>query len=564
VEQLIKELENGITSKSDSFWLTEHQDNRMDGSELKVVVSRSRKQKWTACFNEASMEDSGRPPWSQILIIKRESGDKLSGGLLQTKILSSLEKQKQLGVKDYLLGKSKQRPEHTRYEHSRGTLIIGVIYLGALAPFSSVTRYKHLRTEETRWITSAALALHDAGHLPFGHLMEEIFTELNWSNVSQSATHRHDESPLDYIEDNMKTEFMDILRKLIPSKKPENSFEIVSDLIAGVSGIPFLDAIVNSALDADKIDYIYRDMQCTGMSSRLRSSADWLRDFLSNISLTPEGLIRLNGDSSLCTLELLKERQFLYENLYLRADIRAFEKIASTVIKSWLLSSISKKLQIPHSVSPDLRSLKAETAHKLLMTVFEEADEELDFLIRLCDDLQVYNQDLRDSESIHWFGKIQERLKEFKNVNDDSILRSQFNDIAVCEPYWIPRDKSERAKEIARQLYVDFPCSALIDIVDYPSFIPSSRSRQVTVGYRQPLESETFLVPHENIAKWRRDSIGRVPLSYCDFKSVENRRSRVTIIDPLPQGGKGSYVFELFRKRCSNAGIEPVEEYNMD
>lgn len=84
-------------------------------------------------------------------------------------------------------------------------------------------------------------------------------------------------------------------------------------LIESNTGKPYLDAIVNSAVDADKIDYIFRDLRFLQFGSSLPPEQNgWLQEFLSDQDLSPEGLIRLNGRSVLMAKELLETRRRLY------------------------------------------------------------------------------------------------------------------------------------------------------------------------------------------------------------------------------------------------------------
>ncbi len=132
---------------------------------------------------------------------------------------------------------------HTRFEHS-----IGVMYLaGRLVrnpQFSSI-----LSEEEAQKIRIAAL-LHDVGHGPFSHVFEHVLVQFLGKTHEDMTT---------WLV--LNSELRDIL----------NDFGLdphfISKLAVGHLDNPkttFMDQMIRSAIDVDKLDFVVRDTYHTG------------------------------------------------------------------------------------------------------------------------------------------------------------------------------------------------------------------------------------------------------------------------------------------------------------
>lgn len=132
---------------------------------------------------------------------------------------------------------------HTRFEHS-----VGVMYLaGKVTENPNISRL--LDNEEVELLRLAAL-LHDVGHGPFSHIFEHLLVK------ELGKTH---EDMTVWIVQN--SELKDLLNKI--GYDPE----VVGKLAVGVlhkSGKSFLDQIITSSIDVDKLDFVVRDTYHTG------------------------------------------------------------------------------------------------------------------------------------------------------------------------------------------------------------------------------------------------------------------------------------------------------------
>lgn len=151
--------------------------------------------------------------------------DEIASELIDTKEFQRLRRIKQLGTA-YLVYPG---ANHTRFEHS-----LGVYFLAR-----ECCRSLQLKEDEKK-ITIAAL-LHDIGHGPFSHLVEEVIGN------------QHEKATEDIIK---KTEIREVISKngITPNE--------VIELIKGRG----IGAIISSELDVDRMDYLVRDAHYTGVS----------------------------------------------------------------------------------------------------------------------------------------------------------------------------------------------------------------------------------------------------------------------------------------------------------
>ncbi len=132
---------------------------------------------------------------------------------------------------------------HTRFEHS-----VGVMYLAGLLaenPYLS----SHFSEEDYQTIRIAAL-LHDVGHGPFSHIFEHL--------LDKFLKKTHEDMNVWIVQ---KSELKDILGSL------GHDPDMIAKLSVGwlhKPGKAFMDQIIRSAVDVDKLDFVVRDTFHTG------------------------------------------------------------------------------------------------------------------------------------------------------------------------------------------------------------------------------------------------------------------------------------------------------------
>jgi len=132
---------------------------------------------------------------------------------------------------------------HTRFEHS-----IGVMHLaGLLAQNPHLSQL--LSEEEIQKVRIAAL-LHDVGHGPFSHVFEHLLVKF--------LNKTHEDINVWIIQ---KSELKDILAGL---GYDSDELAKLSVGLLHKPGRTFLDQIIRSAVDVDKLDFVVRDTYHTG------------------------------------------------------------------------------------------------------------------------------------------------------------------------------------------------------------------------------------------------------------------------------------------------------------
>lgn len=111
--------------------------------------------------------------WSDFL---SKSTSDFEQKLINTEQFKNLLLSSQIGLKSKWLGVHNDlRKLHKRYYHSLGVMLLS----SRLYEFTYTNSKKKINLREKQFLRTASL-LHDIGHLPFSHLLEDIFKELNW------------------------------------------------------------------------------------------------------------------------------------------------------------------------------------------------------------------------------------------------------------------------------------------------------------------------------------------------------------------------------------------------
>src|SRR5690349_19242514 len=207
---------------------------------------------------------------------------------------------------------------HTRFEHALGTYHLARRALSLLEDRDVLTAGE---LDECRLIRTAAL-LHDVGHYPFSHALEEI-----------GALH-HEEVARPLITTG---EIADVLRDRIAPDAPER----VLALIRGESASP-LQGLISGSLDLDKIEYLKRDALMCGVPygeidvDRLTNSLVLVDD--------PDSGRRTVGilEKGLSALEsLLFAKYQMYRNVYWHHAVRSatamYKRLVEDAVKAGIV-----------------------------------------------------------------------------------------------------------------------------------------------------------------------------------------------------------------------------------
>jgi len=484
----------------------------------------------------------------------------------------NLERFSQLGLKNYWWG-DKTFGRHNRYLHSIGTARIASCwhkYLQEYLP-KTTTQRRIDPDAENHFVMCAAL-LHDFGHLPFSHLFEEIFGELHWSADPARHDYSHVIAGREKISKllDRKAEGVSFGQKL---KELGYSTHDLTKLIEGRSGSPYLDAIINSPIDADKIDYIFRDSSTLKLGVRLMPKDVWLREFLEDQDLSPEGFIRLNRRSAIRFLELLQTRIALYSDFYLSPWMRAMEAIAATIVTEFCIRHTTaemfnalqeKKLADPN---PDWGPMKILLATTKIDAVYideiiEHAEEQQRTLEKTLLDklltslIEAEDGPRTDERRIDYFKQLKELLGYFAaSTSDESgiTIRKLYQKLYLAGPFKVARSHEDRLREVVRNLRLTYPDGVIVAVAKSPKVRATAEGREYK---RLGVIGENVLVPSKNPAKWTMNMDARFPLQLCDFRPLEQDYVTIVLLDPwCGERASGQYIRDVFIHCCREEGI---------
>ena len=183
---------------------------------------------------------------------------------------------------------------HTRFEHSLGVYGTVVRYLQSLLQQEQVR--VSLNEEDVRTVLMAGL-LHDIGHYPFAHTLEAL-------HHVGADTPRHEEVGCQIIQGRASglphegAPIAELLRRRV-GVDPERVMGVMTaprkDLTSATDR--FLQSLISSALDADKMDYLWRDSVHLGVPYGRNYDRDRLLNALTvneqgdGLAVTSKGII---------------------------------------------------------------------------------------------------------------------------------------------------------------------------------------------------------------------------------------------------------------------------------
>jgi hypothetical protein len=171
------------------------------------------------------------PLWNNIRV------DPTAERLLDTGVVQRLRYVRQLGLAHLVYPGA----THSRFEHALGAYHLACRTLARLQEAGALDGV----ADDEGAVVAAAALLHDIGHYPFSHALEEI------------GVPHHEEISRPLLTDG---EVATVLRAEIAPDAPERIY----GLICGTSTSP-LQGLISGSLDLDKMDYLKRDALMCGV-----------------------------------------------------------------------------------------------------------------------------------------------------------------------------------------------------------------------------------------------------------------------------------------------------------
>ncbi len=152
--------------------------------------------------------------------------------LIHTPEVQRLRRIRQLGVGNLIYPGA----EHTRFSHALGAMALMQDALNVLSEKGTP-----ITSEEYTAALSAAL-LHDVGHGPFSHTLEDVLIE-------------------DFQHESMSRVLIEYLNKQFSGR-----LDLVLQIFDNTYDRPFFHQLISSQLDMDRLDYLRRDSFHTGVA----------------------------------------------------------------------------------------------------------------------------------------------------------------------------------------------------------------------------------------------------------------------------------------------------------
>ncbi len=214
--------------------------------------------------------------------------------LIEHPYIQRLRRIKQLGLTNYVYPGT----NHTRFQH-----VLGTCYLMSSA--IQVIRSKgHDITEEEAEAVSVAILLHDTGHGPFSHALENSII----SNI------QHEELSL---------LFMEQLNSTLGGR-----LDLALQIFKGNYHKRFLHQLVSSQLDMDRLDYLRRDSFFSGVTEGVIGSDRIIK--MLNVK-DDQLVIDIKGIYSI--EKFIVARRLMYWQVYFHKTVIAAESLLVMILK---------------------------------------------------------------------------------------------------------------------------------------------------------------------------------------------------------------------------------------
>ncbi|MBN2272292.1 MAG: HD domain-containing protein [Sedimentisphaerales bacterium] len=222
---------------------------------------------------------------------------------------------------------------HTRFAHSLGVFAI-MTRIVEIAKKTGQIVLSHKEEEDLR----LAALLHDVGHYPYSHLMERIDKVKlieEQVKVGRETKLSLDRTGTPYPEHDLVGTFIvteqdDLLEALGGKRRakvianlfgPKRPTENVRNLQ--------LSKLVHSSLDMDRLDYLLRDSQATGVPY---GQID-INYLLNNLKVSPSGMVGISEKAVPAAEQFLFARFFMHRTVYYHKTTFGMEEVCRQLLR---------------------------------------------------------------------------------------------------------------------------------------------------------------------------------------------------------------------------------------
>jgi HD superfamily phosphohydrolase len=220
--------------------------------------------------------------------------DEIIFDLIEHRYFQRLRRIKQLGLTNLVYPGAL----HTRFHHA-----IGAMHL--MGEAIEVLRFKGIEiSEEEEQAATIAILLHDIGHGPFSHALEN------------SIVHGVDHEDISEL-------FMDRLNKEFKGK-----LTLAINIFSDKYKKKFLHQLVSSQLDVDRLDYLKRDSFYTGVSEGVVSS-----DRIIKMMTVVNNQLVIEAKGIYSIEKFIVARRLMYWQVYLHKTVISAENLLVNILQ---------------------------------------------------------------------------------------------------------------------------------------------------------------------------------------------------------------------------------------
>jgi uncharacterized protein len=242
---------------------------------------------------------------------------------------------------------------HTRFAHSLGVFAIMARVLD-IAKATGVVKLSKKESEDLR----LAAMLHDVGHYPYSHLVERIdgvkLTEEQVENAA-TATRTLDRTAMPYPEhETVGTLIVENRPDLVEALGGRVRAKRVAKLFGPRQAeTPELSTLIHSSLDMDRLDYLLRDSQASGVPYGLVD----INYMLNNLKISPSGMVGIKEKALPAAEQFLLARFFMHRTVYYHKTTFGMEELCRQLLRR---IRDSGKYDVPKSGSEIETLVKSE------------------------------------------------------------------------------------------------------------------------------------------------------------------------------------------------------------
>ncbi|MEO0902826.1 MAG: HD domain-containing protein, partial [Bacteroidota bacterium] len=233
---------------------------------------------------------------------------------------------------------------HTRFHHALGCMHL-------MTKAIQVLRFKGVEiSEEEETGLLSAILLHDVGHGPFSHALEGFIVE-------------------DFMHEEISLKFMQALNTEFSS-----ALDLGIQIFQGTYHKPFMNQLVSSQLDMDRLDYLKRDSFYSGVTEG-NINSERLISMLNVI----DGHLLVEEKGIYAVEKFLMARRFMYWQVYLHK---------TSLVAEQLLVRIMQRARILMNAGETIKCSTTLTFFLKSNTFTDLSGEALEFFSKL-DDIDV-------------------------------------------------------------------------------------------------------------------------------------------------------------------------------